>query len=133
MHLYSANITSSFLEKLNNPTIPPRNPSSLSIQITTIPYKPYKSLRDRIFVLLLPPQRGARLRGGVLEGGTVEEKGENAHHAGPMGAVADNDLTERTRAKDEHEKTRASLPCLDPSRVGLVDNLPMPPARGEKK
>jgi hypothetical protein len=56
MHFYSADITSSFLEKLRNPSQAPRDPSSLSVRIITVPLKPYESLRSRLLALLLPPK-----------------------------------------------------------------------------
>ncbi|POR34386.1 Uncharacterized protein TPAR_05408 [Tolypocladium paradoxum] len=56
MHLYTADISSSFLEMLIRPDVPPPAPTSISIQITVVPYKPYNTLRDRLFALLLPPQ-----------------------------------------------------------------------------
>lgn len=56
MRLYTADISSSFLDKLDRPAVSPSAPTSISIQITIIPYEPYDSLRDRLFALILAPQ-----------------------------------------------------------------------------
>lgn len=57
LYVYSADIPAVFLDKLNYPAVPPEEPTQVSIQITSIPYKPHSSLRDRIFVLLSPAER----------------------------------------------------------------------------
>jgi hypothetical protein len=57
LYVYSADIPAAFLDKLNYPAVPPEEPTRVSIQITSIPYKPYGSLRDRIFALLIPTER----------------------------------------------------------------------------
>ncbi|KKZ64275.1 hypothetical protein EMCG_09737 [[Emmonsia] crescens] len=56
IHLFTADISSSFLRKLDFPAIPPSAlaPPFVSIRHTTIPYKPSKTFRNRIFPLLLP-------------------------------------------------------------------------------
>ncbi|POR37669.1 Uncharacterized protein TPAR_02135 [Tolypocladium paradoxum] len=54
MHLYSATIPSSLLDKFDHPSVPPPETPSISIQITSIPYKPLETLRDRLLALILP-------------------------------------------------------------------------------
>ncbi|PNY27615.1 Uncharacterized protein TCAP_02464 [Tolypocladium capitatum] len=54
MQLYSANIPSSLLDKFDYPSVPPPEPTSISIQITCIYYKPLETLRDRLLALILP-------------------------------------------------------------------------------
>ncbi|KND92960.1 hypothetical protein TOPH_02077 [Tolypocladium ophioglossoides CBS 100239] len=54
MHLYSANVPSSLLDKFDHPSIPPPQPASISIQITAIHYKPLETLCDRLLSLILP-------------------------------------------------------------------------------
>lgn len=78
MHIYSADITSAFLETLDHPAIPPPSRTSISVQITTIPYRPYKSLRDRLLALLFPPQHGGLPYAEVCDERAREEKSENS-------------------------------------------------------
>jgi hypothetical protein len=75
LHLYSADITCSFLDKLNHPEVPPSGTTPLSIQITTIDYQPYGSLRDRIIALLLPcqPARLGEEHAVVGDGATCQD------------------------------------------------------------
>lgn len=54
IYLYSAEVSSTLLDMLDNPAMPPASQPSVSIQITTIHYRPRGSLRDRLFALLLP-------------------------------------------------------------------------------
>ncbi|KJZ74391.1 hypothetical protein HIM_06201 [Hirsutella minnesotensis 3608] len=56
LHLYTADISSAFLDKLMTPAFPPSTETSVSIQVTVIPYVPGRSLRDRLLALVLPPQ-----------------------------------------------------------------------------
>ncbi|KAH7309112.1 hypothetical protein B0I35DRAFT_441465 [Stachybotrys elegans] len=68
LHLYTADFPSSFLDKLKYPSIPPPCPTPpISIQILAIPFKPYKSLRDRILALLLPSRYGEQNGGHDVE------------------------------------------------------------------
>lgn len=76
MHLYSADIASSFLDMLNSPSVPPVSPTSVSVQITAISYKPYNTLRDRILAQLYPSWHGKPSQTNVAEEGAVEEKSE---------------------------------------------------------
>ncbi|RFU27631.1 hypothetical protein B7463_g8717, partial [Scytalidium lignicola] len=56
MHLFVADISSSFLAKLDFPTCPPLDPvpPSVSIRHTMVPYRPRTTFRKRILSLLLP-------------------------------------------------------------------------------
>ncbi|KAK5998274.1 hypothetical protein PT974_00648 [Cladobotryum mycophilum] len=49
MHLYTADIPSVLLDMFDFPAVSPSERPSVSIQITTIPYKPGTSLRNRLF------------------------------------------------------------------------------------
>ncbi|POR34705.1 Uncharacterized protein TPAR_05095 [Tolypocladium paradoxum] len=53
MHLYSANISCSFLKMFDDPAVAPPAPHSLPIQITAIPYKPIETFRGRVLALML--------------------------------------------------------------------------------
>jgi hypothetical protein len=54
IHLFTADIPSSFLDKFDYPALPSSVPVSISIQHTTIPLKPFKTIRDRLLALILP-------------------------------------------------------------------------------
>ncbi|KAM4060565.1 hypothetical protein HRG_014276 [Hirsutella rhossiliensis] len=62
MHLYRARISSSFLRSLDDPAVAPSEPIAISVQITTVPYKPYQSLLGRLTALLLPEENVERMR-----------------------------------------------------------------------
>ncbi|KAI0425308.1 hypothetical protein F5Y09DRAFT_322101 [Xylaria sp. FL1042] len=53
IHLYSTNMSFTFLSMFDDPAVPPPMPQSLSIQITAIPCKPLNTLRDRIMAQVL--------------------------------------------------------------------------------
>ncbi|KAH8155937.1 hypothetical protein CIB48_g12311 [Xylaria polymorpha] len=46
IHLYSTNMSFTFLSMFDDPAVPPPTPQSLSIQITAIPCKPLNTLRE---------------------------------------------------------------------------------------
>ncbi|KAF4509949.1 hypothetical protein G6O67_001881 [Ophiocordyceps sinensis] len=52
-HIYSAEVSSHFLDWLAYPAIAPSTPASMVIRITAVPYEPHISLRHRLFALLL--------------------------------------------------------------------------------
>ncbi|KKZ61920.1 hypothetical protein EMCG_00482 [[Emmonsia] crescens] len=56
LHLFATDISSSFLDKLDFPTVPPSDfaQTSASIRHTVVPCEPFETLRHRIFKLLLP-------------------------------------------------------------------------------
>ncbi|EEP81834.1 predicted protein [Uncinocarpus reesii 1704] len=56
IHLFTADISSSFLDKFKFPSIPPSTSPSLlvSVRHMMVPYKPSETFRSRIFPLLLP-------------------------------------------------------------------------------
>lgn len=53
MYIYSANISLSLISMFDDPAMKPSAPESLSIQISTIPYKPVETFRGRLLALLL--------------------------------------------------------------------------------
>ena len=59
IHLFSADITSSFLDKLDSPSLrPPLSVTPVTvIRHTLVSYRPFKTLRKRLLLLLLPSLR----------------------------------------------------------------------------
>ncbi|RDA86307.1 hypothetical protein CP532_5668 [Ophiocordyceps camponoti-leonardi (nom. inval.)] len=58
LYLYTADISSTFLDQFNRPAIPPSTKTVLSIRVTNIPFKPLKTLRGRLLALVLPTEHG---------------------------------------------------------------------------
>lgn len=58
MYLYSADIGSTFLAELDSPAVAPKRQPSMTIQVTSIAFKPYRSLRSRLLTALLPTDCG---------------------------------------------------------------------------
>ncbi|KAK2743592.1 hypothetical protein FQN55_007190 [Onygenales sp. PD_40] len=56
LHLFSADISSSFLEKFDFPAVPPSPTAQTSVLIrhTVVPFEPFETFQHRIFELLLP-------------------------------------------------------------------------------
>lgn len=91
MHLYSAEVTSAFLEKLSKPKQSPRHPSPLLVHITTVPLKPCSSLRDRLFALLLPPSKGTMTSQQVSDEETTRECGNEPRRTDMVETTVEND------------------------------------------
>ncbi|RFU33737.1 hypothetical protein B7463_g2595, partial [Scytalidium lignicola] len=76
VHLFTADIPSSFLEKLDSPAVPPpvSPPPSFSIRHTVLPRQPCKTFRKRLLRLLLPPPDDQDLNTG--DNDVVQQPGE---------------------------------------------------------
>ncbi|KJZ78256.1 hypothetical protein HIM_02294 [Hirsutella minnesotensis 3608] len=61
IYLYRAHISSAFLRCLEQPAIAPLEPA-ISVRISTVPFKPYRTFRDRLAALLLPERELEQLR-----------------------------------------------------------------------
>lgn len=55
VYVYTATISSAFLNKLDCPSLPSNGPTPVPISITSVPLRPFSTLRDRLFAILLPP------------------------------------------------------------------------------
>ncbi|KJZ70584.1 hypothetical protein HIM_10013 [Hirsutella minnesotensis 3608] len=53
IYIYSANIPSFLIDMFDNPAMKPSAPGSLTVQISSVPYKPVETLRGRLLALLL--------------------------------------------------------------------------------
>ncbi|KAH8820113.1 hypothetical protein F5884DRAFT_38107 [Xylogone sp. PMI_703] len=83
IHLYTADIPSSFLLKLDLPAVPPFSspPPSFSIRHTVIPRRPYITLRKRLLSILLPaPDQQDSNQGDT---GSVREPSEQQERKEP--------------------------------------------------
>jgi hypothetical protein len=54
VHVFTADISSTFLERFDVPTLVPPTPVPVSIQHTTVPFEPYKMLHSRLRAIIIP-------------------------------------------------------------------------------
>ena len=54
VHVFTADIPSTFLESFDVPTLVPPAPVPVSIRHTTVPFEPYKMLHSRLRAIIVP-------------------------------------------------------------------------------
>lgn len=58
VHVFTADISSNFLDGFDDPSFVPPAPVFVSIRHNTIPFKPYKKLYSRLLAVILPDSTG---------------------------------------------------------------------------
>ncbi|ODA78642.1 hypothetical protein RJ55_06024 [Drechmeria coniospora] len=76
LYLYKACISAIVLDKLEDPTFAPPEPTSIMVKIIAIPYQQYHSLRDRLTAHLLPEQDLAALQYDLAKIQDTEGQGQ---------------------------------------------------------
>ncbi|KAK4034277.1 hypothetical protein C8A01DRAFT_49296 [Parachaetomium inaequale] len=73
VHVFSADISSSFLYRFDFPGFVPPAPAFISIRHTTAPFKPYKTLYSRLLALILPDPHDTSRNDGKRKGETTDD------------------------------------------------------------